>query len=106
MMVAQEFISNGHCVSTVLKVSGVPRSTYYDHHRIKIPIPEKRGRTKSDYTYTQCGQKVSNDQVVEDIKYILDQEFVDYGYLKVTHWLRQNKNYLINPKKVYRLMGE
>jgi len=31
---------------------------------------------------------------------------VDYGYLKVTHWLRQQKGYRINPKKVYRLMRD
>ena len=44
--------------------------------------------------------------MVKDIEGILAEEFVDYGYLKVTHWLRQEKNYIINPKKVYRLMGQ
>lgn len=29
---------------------------------------------------------------------------MDYGYLKVTFFLRDEKNYIINPKKVYRLM--
>lgn len=105
-MISQGFISNGYGISAVLKITEVARSTYYDQHRIKEPIPEKRGRTRSKYTYTIGGQKVSNDRVLEDIKEVLSLEFVDYGYLKVTHWLRQHKGYIINPKKVYRLMKE
>ncbi|MFV0388969.1 MAG: transposase [Pyrinomonadaceae bacterium] len=41
-----------------------------------------------------------------DIEKVLPKEFADYGYLKVTHWLRQEKGYLVNPKKIYRLMAE
>ncbi len=52
------------------------------------------------------GELVSNEKVIKDIEWILEQEFVDYGYLKTTHWLRQKKNYIINQKKVYRLMRE
>ncbi|MCB9318015.1 MAG: transposase [Lewinellaceae bacterium] len=55
---------------------------------------------------TYSGQWVWNEQVVEDIKWILDQEFVDYGYRKVTRWLQQSRHYMINEKKVYRLMKE
>lgn len=44
--------------------------------------------------------------VIEDIKNLLGEEFVDYGYLKTTVYLRDEMNYLINPKKVYRLMKE
>ncbi|NND05830.1 MAG: transposase [Saprospiraceae bacterium] len=31
---------------------------------------------------------------------------MDYGYIKVTHWLRKRRGYLINKKKVYRLMKD
>lgn len=44
--------------------------------------------------------------MIQEIEELLSLEFVDYGYRKVTHWLRQNKNYIINDKKVYRLMKE
>ena len=44
--------------------------------------------------------------VVEQIKHLLAQPFVDYGYLKTTFFLRDEKKYIINPKKVYRLMKE
>jgi transposase InsO family protein len=52
------------------------------------------------------GSVVPNDQVVADIRKLLNQEFVDYGYIKVTHYLNKRLGYLINRKKVYRLMKE
>ncbi len=48
---------------------------------------------------------VDNTAVVEEITELLSQEFVDYGYIKVSEYLKQN-NYNINKKKVYRLMKE
>ena len=102
-MIASDFINEGHPIKTVLSVLGVPRSTYYYKavERAKV-----KGISKSTHTVTKYGEVVSNEQVKEDIKYILSQEFVDYGYRKVTYWLRQEKDYVINPKKVYRLMNE
>jgi len=102
-MIASSFIKEGYPIKTVLKVVGIPRSTYYYK-----PNEEgnQKGVSKSTHTKTRNGDVVSNDQVVEDIKKVLGEEFVDYGYLKVTHWLRQEKEYIINPKKVYRLMRE
>jgi transposase InsO family protein len=49
--------------------------------------------------------KVSNDQVVSRIKELLRQEFVCYGYEKITSELRDD-GLVINHKKVYRLMRE
>lgn len=102
-MIASNFIDQGYPKKLVLEVVGIPRSTYYYEPKSSS---KKRGIQKSEYTFTKDGKKISNAQVVEDIKEILEQEFVDYGYLKVTHWLRQEKDYVINPKKVYRLMTE
>ena len=102
-MIASNFISQDYPKKLVLLVTGVPRSTYYYKPK---SFNKKKGISKSSNTYTTYGTQVSNAQVVKDIKGILAEEFVDYGYLKVTHWLRQEKNYKINPKKVYRLMGE
>jgi transposase InsO family protein len=49
---------------------------------------------------------VQNDVVVAEIKALLAQEFVDYGYLKVTYYLQDELGYRINHKKVYRLMKD
>lgn len=43
---------------------------------------------------------------MEHIQQILSREFVDYGYVKLTHALRQQYRYRINKKKVYRLMKQ
>jgi len=101
-MIAREFIKEGYPISTVLCGADLSSSTYY----YKSKRGGKRGRRPSEFTLTNSGKKVSNEQVISDIEKLFEEEFVDYGYLKTTHWLRQNKDYLINPKKVYRLMRE
>ena len=103
MMIAQQFIKEGHPVKLVLEVLEIPRSSYY--YRPK-PGTGCKGREQSTHTIQGDGSIVRNEVVVKDIEWILGQEFVDYGYLKVTHWLRQERDYIINPKKVYRLMSE
>jgi len=102
-MIATDFIKEGYVIKTVLKVLDIPRSSYYYHPK---EGSGRKGRPESQFTKCSDGSWVSNDQVVKDIEGILAEEFVDYGYLKVTHWLRQEKDYVINPKKVYRLMGQ
>lgn len=104
-MVAEMFIAEGHPVRLVLKYTGVASSTYYGR-KARRNTNGKRGCRASEHTMTYSGQWVWNEQVVEDIKWILDQEFVDYGYRKVTRWLQQSRHYMINEKKVYRLMKE
>lgn len=101
-MVATQFIKQGYPGSKVLEMCGIASSTYY----YKAKTKGKRGRTKSQYTFTQKSYCVDNQAVVEQITELLSQEFVDYGYLKTTHFLRQEFDYVINPKKVYRLMKE
>lgn len=102
-MIALDFIKEGHPKKVILEVLGIPRSSFYYKPK---QSKGKRGITKSTQTYTKNGEAVSNEKVIKDIEEILSGEFVDYGYLKVTHWLRQEKNYIINPKKIYRLMRE
>jgi transposase InsO family protein len=46
-----------------------------------------------------------NEVVVDEIKAILSDDFIFYGYHKVTMALR-GQDYIINPKKVYRLMDQ
>ena len=81
----------------------IARSSFYYK-----PVSEvqKRGRSISKSTKKQIGGCEADSLVVDHIKHLLAQPFVDYGYLKTTFFLRDEKKYIINPKKVYRLMRE
>jgi len=105
-MLASDFIKEGHTIKLVLSEVGLGGSSYYYKPKASSGVGGKKGKAKSKYTYTKDGVQVCNSIVVEQIKDCLSDEFVDYGYLKMTHWLRQEKNYVINAKKVYRLMSE
>ncbi|WP_172637543.1 DDE-type integrase/transposase/recombinase [Sediminibacterium salmoneum] len=54
-------------------------------------------------TITQDGELVENKVVIEHVEKILQQEFCCYGYKNVWDELKV-KGYIINHKKVYRLM--
>ena len=103
MMIAQDFIGQGFPAYKILKFLHIASSSYYF---IPKENPKPRGMKKSTYTKDTDGKYVSNIQVAQEIEALLGEEFVDYGYRKVTHWLRQHKNYIINEKKVYRIMRE
>jgi transposase InsO family protein len=100
-MVAQHYIDQGYPVGKVLSYAGLSSSSFYYQSR-----DGRRGRKPSQFTFTVHGKRVDNDQVVNDIKALLGKKYVDYGYIKVTWWLRYNKEYRINFKKVYRLMRQ
>ena len=101
-MVAQQFIDDGYPVSRVLKILRLPRSSYY----YQPCSTQGKGRGYSTHTLTDDGEYVSNEVVLEHIREILSGEFVDYGYVKLTHGLRGQYGYRINKKKVYRLMKQ
>ncbi len=65
----------------------------------------RRGRPPSTHTLTASGAVVENQLVVRRIRSILSQEFICYGYEKVT-WELHDQGFIINKKKVYRLMSE
>lgn len=69
------------------------------------PLEGKPGAKPSIHTKMQNGNVVVNEEVIDSIKNLLGEEFVCYGYKKVTASLKK-LNYLINGKKVYRLMDE
>jgi transposase InsO family protein len=52
---------------------------------------------------TQDGELVENTVVLKDVETILQQKFCCYGYKNVWDELKE-KGYIINHKKVYRLM--
>ena len=78
----------------------LPGSLYYYK-----PTAGPKGIKPSSHTCKKDGSMVANGQVVDDIKAVLSGDFVCYGYHKVTLELRQ-MDYIINPKKVYRLMDQ
>jgi hypothetical protein len=78
--------------------SGVPRSSFYYKRGDGL-----RGRKPSMMTVTQDGELVENTVVLKDVETILQQEFSCYGYKNL--WVElKDKGYIINHKKVYRLM--
>ncbi len=99
--VARSYVDQGHKVDVCLEAAKVSSSSFYYEFR-----PGKKGKNASEYTRKTDGSSVPNSEVVDQIRQLLAHEFVDYGYLKVTHWLRKRAGFLINKKKVYRLMKE
>lgn len=84
----------------LLESVGLSRSSYYYRGS-----SGKRGRRASGQTYHEGRGYVPDEEVVGEIEDLLGQEFVVYGYRKVTSYLR-DLGYVINKKKVYRLMKE
>jgi len=84
----------------VLKFVSLSKSTYYYQQHFGI-----RGRKPSKTTLTKSGSVVTNSIVVDKIKSIFNTEgFACYGYIATCHILKAD--FLINRKKVYRLMKE
>ena len=95
------YVDQGNKVSLCCKAASLNVSSYYYLSR-----GGRRGKPSSDYTMKTDGSSVSNEVVLEQIITLLNHEFVDYGYIKVCYWLRKRCGYLINKKKVYRIMKE
>ena len=96
--IVTDYKRRGLSISKSVMVAGMSRSSYYYR-----PKSGKPGRKASTHTRLVNGNEVSNQEVVDIIKELLGLDFVDYGYLKVTHWLNQH-GYYISDDKVYRLM--
>ena len=75
------------------------KSTYYYR-----PNCRHKGKRPSTHTMRN-GVMVPNQVVVEEITGLIDPEYHDYGYQVSTDLLKQLE-YIINHKKVYRLMDE
>jgi transposase InsO family protein len=86
-------------VQELCRWAEVPRSSFhYKSH------PGPRGMKPSTHTLTGSGL-VENHLVVEQIRAILQMDYCVYGYGVMTRELK-SMTYLINRKKVYRLMTE
>jgi len=65
----------------------------------------RKGIKPSTHSVNQDGELVENAVVIKDIEQTLAQEFCCYGYRHMTGELKE-KGWIINHKKVYRLMKE
>lgn len=101
MVVAQNCIEAGMSKKLVLSTCRITRSSFYYKAR-----SGRAGRPCPGVTMTRKGLWVSDSKVIQDIIELLAGEFVDYGHFKTTVDLRDEKGYVINHKKVYRLMRE
>lgn len=78
---------------------GLPRSVFYYQPQTGTP-----GARPSQVTMKLDGSWVDNQLVVNSIRQLLKVEFNALGYEYITYELK--KEYLVNKKKVYRLMKE
>jgi putative transposase len=88
---------------TALSITGITKHQYYYR-----PTGKTKGRKASEFTFkVEKGnvEKTPNSKVVETIKEIQKDPDTDYGYRKMTFAL-MILGFVINHKKVYRLMKE
>jgi putative transposase len=86
-----------------MKAMEVNRSLYYYHQESEEKPVAERGRPVPGYSITTVGVKVSDAQIEEFLMEAVEGEEGIYGYRKLTNYLRNEHNLVINPKKVYRL---
>jgi putative transposase len=79
---------------------GIVASSYY-----REPSLGKKGNAPTITTFHQIKGFVEQSVVVNSIKNILKNEFIDCGYRLMTSYLKRD-GYTINHKKLYRIMKE
>ena len=94
------YVSRGMSVAKAALIAGMSKSSYYYK-----PSGGKPGRRPGQFTMLRGWGKVSNALVMDCIEKILSVEFMENGYKKVAMELK-DRGYVINKKKVYRLMKE
>lgn len=103
--IVTRYISQGLKRDHALSIAGITKHQYY--HK---PSKGKRGRkptvqTLKITTESNNIERVDDELVIEEMKQIHQDPDTDYGYRKMTFAL-MILGYLINHKKVYRLMQQ
>jgi transposase InsO family protein len=98
-----QYIAQGMKRDTALTISGVSKHQYY--HRKKSRVKSQVGRPESTFTTNKEGLPIPNQTVVEEIKKTKACQDTNYGYRNMTYHLML-LGYIINKKKVYRLMKQ
>jgi len=99
-MVLDDYLEQDIPLKPLLKILGLPRSSYYYQ-----PTGTKAGKRKAKVFYKD-GTPVSKDVLIADIKDLLSQEFVDYGYFKTYVHLKNELSYAIGSTRTYQIMKE
>jgi putative transposase len=94
------YVLKGVAVSKLLLWSSLQSSSYYYKASALL-----KGIKPSTHSVNQNGQLFENAVVIKDIELTLQQEFCCYGYRNMTGELKE-MGWIINHKKVYRLMKE
>ncbi len=94
------YVGKGLNVTDAVAIAGIKKSTYYYR-----PNGKPKGKRPSTHTFKHGVGMVTNEAVVGEILSLISPEYHDYGY-KVSSVLLKRKGYLINHKKVKRLMKD
>lgn len=103
MAIARKYIAQGLTRDRALGILGITKHNYYYR-----PRNGKRGRRPSDHTMKKEGGAtipVNEQELIEVVCSVKSNPETDYGYRATTAYL-QLQGYIINKKKVYRLMKE
>lgn len=92
-------LSHNTTITDLCQWVNIPKSVFYYQPGIGRP-----GAKPSTHTYKISGEQVTNEFIVDEIKQILSREFANWGY-EITAGILK-REYIINEKKVYRLMDE
>ncbi len=87
-------------IAKALRIVSISKHQYYYKS-----TGRKQGVKKTETTYKTSGKTVPNEKVVDKIKKVLENPDTQYGYIKMSYLLK-TKGFIINKKKVYRLMKE
>lgn len=98
MEVATIYIEEGFPKLTVLRLCSLAKSSFYYK-----ATDGKPGRKPWAKMIQKAGQIISELEIVNLIIKLFENPFVDYGYLKTFHYLKQ-LCYEISKDKVYKLM--
>ncbi len=98
--IIRTYISRGMKAAVAANMAGMSKSSYYYKSRAG-----KRGRPPSTHCITENKGTVPNECVVDQMRIILSGEFMENGYRKVPHELK-DMGYHIGKSKTYRLMHE
>lgn len=98
--IVRHYINLGLTVPVATSIAGIKRSTYYYR-----PNGKPKGKRPSTHTYKTNNDRVTNNDVIDEILAFISPEYNDYGYQTVSALLKQ-KGYIINHKKVRRLMRD
>ena len=101
MIIAQFFIEENFSIQKVLGYCNLSKSSYYYKSNGK-----KQGRKPYANVNDKVGNGMSIQQIVDIIKSLLENPFVDYGYFKMWVFLTIEKQIKIGRDTLYKIMKE